>query len=80
MRLLCAAPRFYVTGIDATPVKGDSMLLALPEQKFQHIFRHLAFVELRQGQVLYNTTSPKITPYSISFIVRMSNFDQRYEQ
>jgi CRP-like cAMP-binding protein len=33
----------------------NRILLALPEQEFQNIFRHLAFVELRQGQVLYNT-------------------------
>lgn len=32
----------------------NRILLALPEQEFQHIFRHLAFVELRHGQVLYN--------------------------
>jgi len=35
----------------------NRILLALPEQEFQHIFRHLAFVELRQGQVLYNADS-----------------------
>jgi CRP-like cAMP-binding protein len=33
----------------------NQILLALPELEFQHIFRHLAFVELRQGQVLYNS-------------------------
>jgi CRP-like cAMP-binding protein len=32
----------------------NRILLALPEQEFQQVFRHLAFVELRQGQVLYN--------------------------
>ncbi len=32
----------------------NRILLALPDDEFQHIFRHLAFVELRQGQVLYN--------------------------
>jgi CRP-like cAMP-binding protein len=32
----------------------NRILLALPENEFQHVFRHLAFVQLRQGQVLYN--------------------------
>jgi CRP-like cAMP-binding protein len=32
----------------------NRILLALPEQEFQNIYRHLAFVELRQGKVLYN--------------------------
>jgi CRP-like cAMP-binding protein len=32
----------------------NRILLALPEHEFQNICRHLAFVELRQGQVLYN--------------------------
>jgi CRP-like cAMP-binding protein len=33
----------------------NRILLSLPEHEFQRIFRHLAFVELRQGQVLYNS-------------------------
>jgi CRP-like cAMP-binding protein len=33
----------------------NRILLALPEDEYQRISRHLAFVELRQGQVLYNT-------------------------
>lgn len=32
----------------------NRILLALPAQEFHRISRHLAFVELRQGQVLYN--------------------------
>ena len=32
----------------------NRILLSLPEQEFQSIFRHLSLVELRQGQVLYN--------------------------
>jgi CRP-like cAMP-binding protein len=32
----------------------NRILLALPEHEFQNIYRHLAFVELRHGQVLYN--------------------------
>ena len=32
----------------------NRILLALPESEFQHIFRHLALVGLRPGQVLYN--------------------------
>jgi CRP-like cAMP-binding protein len=32
----------------------NQILLALPEQEFQNIYRHLAFVELRLGKVLYN--------------------------
>jgi CRP-like cAMP-binding protein len=32
----------------------NRILLALPEHEFQHVFRNLAFVALRQGQVLYN--------------------------
>jgi CRP-like cAMP-binding protein len=32
----------------------NRILLALPEQEFQHILPHLAFVGLRQGQLLYN--------------------------
>lgn len=32
----------------------NRILLALPEHEFQHVFRNLAFVALRQGQVLYS--------------------------
>lgn len=32
----------------------NRILLALPESEFRQISRHLAFVELREGQVLYN--------------------------
>jgi CRP-like cAMP-binding protein len=34
---------------------SNRILLALPEDEYQQVYRHLAFVELRQGQVLYNT-------------------------
>jgi len=32
----------------------NRILLALPEHEFQNIYRHLAFVDLRQGTVLYS--------------------------
>jgi CRP-like cAMP-binding protein len=32
----------------------NRILLALPKHEFQNIYRHLAFVDLRQGKVLYN--------------------------
>jgi CRP-like cAMP-binding protein len=32
----------------------NRILLALPDHEFQNIYRHLAFVDLRQGKVLYN--------------------------
>ena len=32
----------------------NRILLALPEHEFRNIYRHLAFVDLRQGKVLYN--------------------------
>jgi CRP-like cAMP-binding protein len=35
----------------------NRILLALPEDEYQRVSRHLASVELRQGQVLYNADS-----------------------
>ena len=35
----------------------NRILLTLPEHELQNIYRHLVFVELRQGQVLYNADS-----------------------
>jgi len=32
----------------------NRILLALPEHEFQNVYRHLAFVDLRQGKVLYS--------------------------
>ena len=35
----------------------NRILLALPEDEYGRISRHLASIELRQGQVLYNADS-----------------------